>query len=538
MYSTRCNEMTENTGEEAKTSADTGSMIEVFKGVTDNILVRKVLKGISKYCSFDKDNRLNVALQLYTGQKKQACPWCKISAKIISPILKLGSSSFGVTTGELKEKFSDVYWRRGLANIIKGIAFFGVRKPFVPGAPFQVVWNVTRRCNLKCKHCYENAGLADPDELSTEQAIEVIDKLADAGVIILAFSGGEPTIRKDILKLIRHAHSRGLYIACATNALTFADRSVVKRFKKAGLEFAQISLDGLDPDTHDEFRGVKGAFSKTIQGIKNCVAEGLFVEVATTATHYNYREIPALIRYVDGLGVNWFMVYNFVPTGRGIDIIDQDLTPREREELLTILWSSLKDKSLKVNCLSTAPQFARVGIQETEREMGISLTQVDGQCEQVVVPTHFYNPSFSGKLKNLASFIGGCGAGRFYMAIEPNGDLYPCVFFPHEKEVKTGNIYRDDFEDIWVNNHILHDCRDKDTLEGNCGGCVYRYYCGGCRARSFNYFKDLKAPDPGCVNNEAEWDKLKAKMESGFEKEYIGPDIILKKVRKAKSSTA
>ncbi|MEM2109294.1 MAG: radical SAM protein [Candidatus Odinarchaeota archaeon] len=520
--------MAKTDSQTAKTSADTGSMIEVFKGVTDNVLIRRILKGISKYCRFDKDNRLDVALQIYTGQRDKACPWCKISAKILAPILKLGGSSFGVGASELKEKFSDIYWRRGLANVIKGIAYFGVRKPFIPGAPFQVVWNVTRRCNLKCKHCYENAGVADPDELTTEQAIKVIDKLADAGVIILAFSGGEPTIRKDILKLISHAHNRGMYIACATNALTFADREVVKKFKKAGLEFAQISLDGLDPKTHDEFRGVKGAFNKTVEGIKNCVAEGLFVEVATTVTHYNYKEIPALIKYVDGLGANWFMVYNFVPTGRGVDIIDQDLTPQEREELLTTLWSSLASKEVKVNCLSTAPQFARVAIQQTEQAMGVSLS--GEECNQVVVPTHFYNPSFSGKLKNLASFIGGCGAGRFYMAIEPNGDLYPCVFFPHEKEVLVGNIYRDDFEDIWVNSRVLQECRDKDILSDNCGSCEFRYYCGGCRARSFNYFKDLRAPDPGCVRNEVYWDKLKSTLETGYAKEFVGPDILLKKV--------
>ncbi|MHA1754351.1 MAG: radical SAM protein [Candidatus Odinarchaeia archaeon] len=516
-------------------SPDTGSMIEVFKGFTENPLIRRILRGISKFCKFDRENRLEVALQIYTGQRKHACPWCKIASKVISPILKLGSSSFGVTTEEIKQKFSDPYWRRGLANIIRGLALFGVQKPFIPGAPFQIVWNVTRKCNLKCKHCYENAGRADPDELTTEEALKVIDKLADAGVVILAFSGGEPTIRKDILKLIHHAHSRGMYVACATNALTFSNRDIVKKFKRAGLEFAQISLDGLDPKTHDEFRGVKGAFEKTVQGIKNCVAEGLFVEVATTATHYNYKEIPELIKFVDKLGADWFMVYNFVPTGRGVDIINQDLTPEEREELLQTLWDALNDPQIKVNCLSTAPQFARIAQEDVQRKMGVSMSGVNGQCEEVVVPTHFYNPSFSGKLKNLASFIGGCGAGRFYMAIEPNGDLYPCVFFPHEKAVKVGNIKRDDFTELWVKSRVLLESRNKDILKDNCGSCEFRYTCGGCRARAYNYFKDLTAPDPGCIRNKEYWEKLKAKLSTEFEKEIVGPDILLKKIEQKTS---
>ncbi|MHA1410377.1 MAG: radical SAM protein [Candidatus Odinarchaeia archaeon] len=523
--------MAKNKNGTANSTADTGSMIEVFKGISENPLIRRVLKSISKYCKFDRENRLDVALQLYTGQRKNACAMCKIASKIVSPILKLGSSSFGVTTEQLKERFADPYWRRGLANIIRGIALFGVRKPFVPGAPFQVVWNVTRKCNLKCKHCYENAGKADPDELTTEEAIEVIDRLANAGVVILAFSGGEPTIRKDILKLINRAHKKGIYVACATNALRFADREVVKKFKKAGLQFAQISLDGLDPKTHDEFRGVKGAFEKTVQGIKNCVAEGLFVEVATTATHYNYKEIPDLIKFVDKLGVDWFMVYNFVPTGRGVDIIDQDLTPQEREELLQTLWDALNDPKIKVNCLSTAPQFARIAQEDYKRKMGLSVSSVDGQCEQVVVPTHFYNPSFSGKLQNLAGFIGGCGAGRFYMAIEPNGDVYPCVFFPHEEFVRAGNIKTDDFEEIWTKNVIFMESRNKDLLKGNCGTCEYKYTCGGCRARSYNYFKDILAPDPGCIRNTAEWEKLKASLNETYAKKFVGPDIILEKVK-------
>ncbi|NIM44245.1 MAG: SPASM domain-containing protein, partial [Nitrososphaeria archaeon] len=126
-----------------------------------------------------------------------------------------------------------------------------------------------------------------------------------------------------------------------------------------------------------------------------------------------------------------------------------------------------------------------------------------------VIPTHFYNPEYGNEyLRRLADFIGGCGAGRFYISLEPNGDMYPCVFFPHEKAVRVGNVLRDDFEDIWRNSELLWNLRVKDNLSPNCGTCEYLYTCGGCRARAYNYYGNLKAPDPGCVVNNEYWIEL------------------------------
>ncbi len=503
-----------------KDSADTVSTLQTFKTVADNPLTRNVLRALSKYCHKDEGNRLEVALELYVGVRESACFGCSFSRKILSPILSLASRAFGVTETQLKEKFKDPYWRRGLVSVIKGIAWFGVRHPYVPGAPFQVVWNITRACNLKCVHCYENAGLPGQNESTTEEALKGINILADAGVLILAFSGGEPTIRPDILKLLQRSTDRGMYTAVATNAIAFASRRKVKEFKKAGLQFAQISLDGFNPKTHDKFRGVSGAFKKTVQGIKNCVAEDLFVEMAATATRFNYKEIPAMIEFAEKLGVNWFMLYNFVPTGRGVDIIESDLTPDEREDILKICWNKMKTTGIDV--LSTAPQFARIA-QEIEAQpipTGEAGTVANGVCsktEAYVVPTHFYNPKLPGQLKTLADFIGGCGAGRFYISLEPNGDIFPCVFFPHEDAVKVGNLFKDDFEEVWRNSELLWQIRDKDKLAENCGSCKFRYTCGGCRARAYNYFKDILAPDPGCILNREFWNQIQKEQRKNVE---------------------
>jgi len=474
----------------------TAGTLQTFKAIADNPVTRSFLKALSKNCSKDGANRLEVALELYVGVRKDACFSCRISRNILSPILAAACWTFGVAEAQLKDRFKDPYWRRGLSNVIKGIAWFGVRHPYIPGAPFQVVWNITRACNLKCLHCYESAGAKGADELTTEEALKGIDILADAGVLILAFSGGEPSIRPDIIQLIKRSSDRGMYTAMATNAILFSSRRRVHEFKKAGLQFAQISLDGLNPQTHDYFRGVPGTFEKTVEGIKNCVAEGMFVEMATTATRFNYREIPAMIDFAQKLGVNWFMLYNFVPTGRGADIIESDLTPDERECILKLCWNKMKVGNVDV--LSTAPQFARIA-QEIESEVH-------------VVPTHFYNPKLSGQLKQLADFIGGCGAGRFYMSLEPNGDMFPCVFFPHTQVVRVGNLFKDDFEKLWRHSELFWEIRDKDKLKDNCGSCQYRYTCGGCRARAYNYFKDVLAPDPGCVLNKEFWNQVQEEL--------------------------
>ncbi len=103
------------------------------------------------------------------------------------------------------------------------------------------------------------------------------------------------------------------------------------------------------------------------------------------------------------------------------------------------------------------------------------------------------------------------------MNIEPNGDMYPCVFFPHKDDVKLGNLLENDFEDVWITNDILHQLRNKEILKGHCGECESRHICGGCRARAYNYFNDILAPDPGCVNNETEWNKIKSELSNDFE---------------------
>lgn len=483
-------------------SSSIPDMIASFEGIMNNSFSRYILRQLTGYCHKDHENRMEVALELYLGIRKKACNTCKFSSKIVSYIVRKGAKTFGVSEERLKKTMMDSYWRRGLISVLKGIALFGVRRPFVPGAPFQIVWNITKACNMNCLHCYENAGIKSNDELTPEQIHQGIDILADAGVTVLAFSGGEPTIHPNIKEFIKHAYERGMYVAIATNGYTLANKVVVKKLKETGLGYVQISLDGLNPNTHDSFRRTPGAWEHAVQAIKNSVEEGLFVEVATTVTKYNINEIPKMIEFVRNLKANWLMLYNFIPTGRGKEIIESDLSPRERFELLKLAYTETGKDGLQV--LSTAPQYAMVA-------------QIFNKNGKNIIPTHFYNPEYSDpKIRQLADFIGGCGAGRFYISIEPNGDIYPCVFFPHEEAVKIGNLLKDDFEKLWREHELLWKLRNKDILEGFCGKCQFRYTCGGCRARAYNYFHDVLAPDPGCIFNSKEWNKLKLELTNKY----------------------
>lgn len=442
------------------------------------------------------------ALEVLSGQKDAWSFSCLIAASFVRVITAIGASTFGASPSLIEGNLSNPLFKRAFGGVLKGLVEFGITRPFVPGRPFQIVWNVTRACNLKCQYCYENAGRRDHDELTTEEAIACIDKLADSGVVIIAFSGGEPTLRPDILELVEKAASRNMYVAMATNGLSFSDREEVRRFKAAGLAFVQISLDGCNPETHDAFRGVKGAFTKTLRGIKNCVDEGFFVEVAMTATHHNLYQIEETIQIADRMGARWFMLYNFVPAGRGEKIIESDLSPTEREELLGSLWNRIQteDSPQKIEVLSTAPQLGRIA-RESSMFCG-------SDNHENIFPTHFSNTRLPDRMRDLASFIGGCGAGRFYLSIEPNGDIYPCVFFPHTSKVLLGNIRNCDFNRMWARSRVLRELRNRSLLKGNCGICKNQDVCSGCRARAVGYFEDYLAPDPGCINNNDAWHSL------------------------------
>jgi radical SAM protein with 4Fe4S-binding SPASM domain len=485
----------------AKTEPRTEDVIiESVEKWLDNPVARTMLKlvcGKSKHGG----NRLDIAIRKYLGENIKCDVRDALASVVVKFVLDHGASAFGYSSANLKENLSDPLIRRGMVNVLEGIAKYGTRRPFTSVAPFLVVWNYTKACNLRCEHCYESAGpRAMEDELTTEEAKRVIDEFEEAGVVAIAFSGGEPLMRRDIFEIADYAKNRGFYTSIATNG-TLITREVAKKMKEV-FGYVEISLDGFEAE-HDRFRGVPGAWKLTCAGIKNCVAEGIDTCVALTATRYNLHEIPKLIDFAEKeLGVKRVIIFNYVPTGRGKEIIEQDLSPEERQELLEYLYNKMMGNNCRLICYSTAPQYSMV-----------SWNYAFGNESAPLVATHFTNEgaikALQGRTKGLAEFLGGCGAGRLYCGLEPNGDITPCVFMP----IKLGNIRRDRLREIWHSSELLWKLRNREDLEG-CGQCEYKYICGGCRARAYGYYGDVQAPDPGCVHNLHYWNLLKQERKS------------------------
>ena len=342
--------------------------------------------------------------------------------------------------------------------------------------PLVLSWNVTRECNLKCPHCYINATDKTPiNELSTEEAKNLIDQICEVSKPLLILSGGEPLLRKDIYELVRYGASKGLKMGLGSNG-SLIDEATAKKLEEAGIETVSISLDSHVPEQHDAFRGVKGSWEKAVNAIKALRENGVLVQVNTTVTQQNYGQIDDIMSLAEKLGVENFHLFFLVPTGRGVKI--EDLSPAKYEEMIRTTFGKAARHKLNVRP-SCAPQFMRIA-----KDMRL----------------------------NMSRWIRGCIAGLYYCRVYPNGDITPCPYLP----IKLGNIREKTFKEIWYNSEMFKTLRDFDTLKGKCGKCEHRTICGGCRARAYglssdfiDYCGDLHKPaelkgdylteDPWCV---------------------------------------
>ena len=216
--------------------------------------------------------------------------------------------------------------------------------------------------------------------------------------------------------------------------------------------------------------------------------------MAATITRKNLNEMNDLIALAKELKVNSFYVFNFIPTGRGRGMVEEDLTPAMREKMLQILYDTLLEK--EIFAFTTCPQYGRFCYENGP--------------DDIIVNAHYNFLDLKGaEAKMLADYIGGCGAGRAYCAIQPDGKVTPCVFMPDEV---VGDLRAESLADIWKNAEVMQTMRNRAGLSGHCGTCDYRAMCGGCRARAYGYFEDFMGPDPGCVNNVSAWEYLNTKQ--------------------------
>ena len=447
---------------------------------------KKMLQLSLKKCPSCGRTVLEAALDSYVGKTDVKCQKCSgFYSRVIGFWIDFLRRALSIKREKVEKLLADPYARRAVLNIARSFEYFGIKKPLSIYAPFLVVWDFTHKCNLKCKHCYSDSGGIREEELSTLDALAVVDQLADAGVTALAFSGGEPLTREDFFEVARHAADRGLYVSLASNG-TLLTKESVQKIKEAKVNYVDISIDGATAKTHDEFRGVPGTFDKAMAGLRNCVEADLCVCIATTATKKNLDEMPAIIDLAEEISAERFTNFNFIPTGRGKEHFDQDLSAEEREKLMHYLLARMS-KGCKTTILTTTPQLARVGIQ-CQGESGTG--------EVTMSMAHMQTVKVTKKAVPLADFIGGCGAGRLYCSLSPQGDVHPCVFLP----VNVGNLKTEKFQDIWLNAPLFNSFRNRANLEGSCGRCKYKFICGGCRARSAAYHNgDMLNGDPGCI---------------------------------------
>lgn len=325
-----------------------------------------------------------------------------------------------------------------------------------------VSWNTTNRCNLACRHCYRDAGEASKQELTTEEALRLIDGIAAAGFKIMIFSGGEPLMRPDILELVEYAARRGLRPVLGTNG-TLIDGAMAARLKKAGLAVAGISLDSVHRQEHDDFRASNGCWQAAVDGMAACREAGLPFQIHTTVMDWNYRQVLEITDLAVQAGARGHHIFFLVPTGRGVNIAAASLKALHYEELLRQILQ--KQAAVPIELKPTcAPQFMRL-------------------ARQMNVPVRFSR---------------GCLAGISYCIINPVGDVQPCAYM----EVVAGNVRQEDFTRLWAESPVFLRLRSMQ-YSGGCGLCQYRKVCGGCRARALYYHGDYMAEEPWCLYRES-----------------------------------
>ena len=350
-----------------------------------------------------------------------------------------------------------------------------------------VVWNSTKTCNLKCRHCYMSSDNKKyQNELTTQEAKSFIDDLADFHVPVLLFSGGEPLIRPDFFELAEYAQAKGVRPTLSTNG-TLITREVAQRIKDIGVGYVGISLDGLQ-DVNDQFRGVEGAFQKAMAGIQNCVAVGQRVGLRFTINHHNIQELENIFDFIERENINRVCFYHLVYSGRGTAMKNQDVTAEESRRAMDIIIRRTKD-------------FEDRGLEK-------EILTVDNHCDGVYMYLKVLsegNDQQAAQIKKYISMNGGNRSGIAFGEVDPFGYVHPDQFTQHHT---FGNVRDRKFSEIWqdTSNPIMAGLKDrKPLLKGRCSQCRFLENCNGnFRTRAEAVTGDFWESDPSCYLTDEE----------------------------------
>jgi len=333
------------------------------------------------------------------------------------------------------------------------------------GLPRLIAWEVTRHCLLACKHCRAAAqSTPDPGELTTDECFRLLDNIASFAKPIIILTGGEPMLRPDVYDIAARASSLGLSVAMAPCGVLINDETAA-RMVQSGVKRISLSLDGVTAQSHDGFRGVDGAFDACLRGIEAAKRAGLDFQVNTTVSKHNLAELHAILDLAVRLGASVFNPFLLVPTGRGKNLADQELTSQQYEQ--TLQWLAERqnhpDIQIRVTC---APHYQRI-----VRQL----------------------PARSSSDRSPA----GCMGGKSFAFISHRGKVQICGFL----DVECGDVRRENynFRKIWDTSDVFLRVRDVNSYGGRCGYCEFRKVCGGCRARAYALTGDFLAEEPYCI---------------------------------------
>lgn len=337
-----------------------------------------------------------------------------------------------------------------------------------------VFWELTRRCNLLCRHC--RGGEERTVEQDASRLIKTAEAIRTAGDPILILTGGEPLMREDFFDIAGKCTAMFSRVALATNG-TQIDFSKAQRLKSIGIQRVSISLDGADAVTHDHFRGRPGSFAAALTGCRALLETGLSLQINVTITHHNQQQLKELIQLSLELGADAFHLFVLVPVGCGVKIPPTDrLDAEEMEDCLQFLHKQAKTLQGKLHIKATcAPQYYR--LLHEERIASGSTSALT-----------------SANSLGMHALTRGCLAGSGVCFVSCAGDVQPCGYLP----LKAGNIQETSLAEIWENSSIFQSLRDVSKLGGPCGNCGSKTHCGGCRARAYAETGDFMAGDPDC----------------------------------------
>jgi heme b synthase len=351
------------------------------------------------------------------------------------------------------------------------------KKTILPDTLRMVAWEATRRCNLACVHCRASS-LSGPyaGELTTDEGKRLLDDIAAFSNPVIILTGGEPLLRPDIYELAAYGDRKGLRMVLATNA-TLVTEEIARKMLQSGVKRVSVSIDGPDADGHDRFRGVPGAFDGALAGIEAMKKAGMEFQINTTITQANLAQIESIHDLALRLGAAAHHIFLLVPTGRGKDLADQEISPQDYEK--TLEWFHEKSLTCPIQLKATcAPHYHRIFRQRKKEKPTTAPSPVQGHGHPFQAMTR------------------GCMGGSSFCFVSHTGQIQPCGYL----ELDCGQLRERNFADIWKNSNIFKNLRDLQQLKGKCGRCEFMRVCGGCRARAYEITGDYLAAEPFCVH--------------------------------------